>query len=175
MAVRIRMVRKGDGKGIVFCFNEGLRRGSYKYTSDNGLLGHNDAHALDKAFSRKQKGALGFVALSGEKVVGACFFYSKNQGRTRHRGELSWGVHPDYFQKGIATRLLASTLKEASRRGFIRAEAEIAAGNVGSIRLAKKYGFRREGTKEAGMLLDNGKLVNVFMFGKLLSKARKAH
>jgi len=39
---------------------------------------------------------------------------------------------------------------------------------MASLRVAEKLGFKIEGKKEKGLLLDNGKYEDVYILGKLL-------
>ena len=167
--VYIRQAQNGDGRGIIKCFNEGLRSGTYKYTGSNMYHNRRDIVDIDAMFQKNKKGAFGFVAVDGNKIVGVCIFLAKDSGRTRHRGEVSWGVHPDYFKHKIGTRLLKAVLTEASKRGFVRVEAESAKNNIPSTKLAKKLGFKLEGIKKRGLLIDNGKYVDTLMFCKILT------
>ena len=59
-------------------------------------------------------------------------------------------------------------MKEAKRKGFRRIEAEAAVENAGSVKLAKKCGLKIEGRKKAGLLLDDGRYVDTYIFGKIL-------
>ena len=86
----------------------------------------------------------------------------------KHRGELSWGVHPSNPRRRLGTRLIAATLKEASARGFTKAEVEAAKGNLPSVRLAMKCGFKVEGVKKRGIRLDNGRYEDTIIFGKAI-------
>ena len=170
MKITIRPVRKGDGKGVIECFNEGTRSGLNKYTGSDVLGTQADIKAFDKEYSLHRRNLFGFVAVdeNHHKIVGACLFYAKAEGRTRHRGEVGCGVHPDYTRRHIGSRLLKATIDMAARNGFERVEAEVAAGNTASLKLAKHCGFKLEGTKKKGLLLDDGKYVNVYVFGKLI-------
>ena len=169
MRILIRKAKKGDAEGKNDVFNEGLRRGLYKYTGGNAPTRSKENKALDKRISRNKEGFF-FVAVDKEtgRIVGYSGFHTKDRGRTRHRGELNWMVHPDYLKKGIGTRLLKAVLKEAKRCGFKRAEAEVATKNVASIRLAKRCGMKIEGQRSAGLVLDDGTYVDTYLFGKML-------
>ena len=91
-----------------------------------------------------------------------------NHSRLRHRGELGWGVHPDYQGKGIATKMLTEALKFAKKKGFKRAEAEMAIENKASWKLALRCGFKIEGTKKKAMLTDDGRYIDTYIVGKIL-------
>jgi RimJ/RimL family protein N-acetyltransferase len=164
----IRQARRSDAENFVGCWNECLERGHLKYTATQRRSG-DDVKRFRERFSEGKKNELHFIAVNrGYAVVGTCGFVARAGGRTRHRGEIGWLVHPDHVGRGLATRLLRAVLKEAKRRGFKRAEAEIAVENVASLRLAKKLGFRMEGRRQAGILLDTGRYMDTRIFGKIL-------
>jgi len=168
--VAIRLAKKGDAKGVIAYRNELMKKGFGKYLSRNWILGANDTRRYGRTYAAGKKNELIFVAVDKRtgKIVGNCSFFAEDRGRTRHRGKLGWAVSPTYFKKGIATKLVNATLKEAKRRGFTRAEAEAAVKNVASVRLAKKCGFKIEGRRKNGLLLDDGGYADTYLFGKIL-------
>ncbi len=56
----------------------------------------------------------------------------------------------------------------AERLELKRLEAEMVAKNTASVRLAEKFGFKREGTKRKAFLSDDGKYLNTYIYGELL-------
>jgi len=169
MTIIIRKFRKGDGKGRAEIVNEGIRIRNWKYTGRNKLLSKKDIEKA-KEDSSKKKGEICFVAIDKEKnkIVGSTEFFFKKNGRTRHRVDLGWGIHPDYQKKGVGTKLLRTALQFAKKKGFKRAEAEMAIKNKGSVKLAKKLGFKIEGTKKKALLTDDGKYIDTYIVGKIL-------
>lgn len=156
--IKIRKAKRGDGKGIAKSFNKGIKRGFNKYTGSNYFFDLKKIKKMEKEFSENSKYNSSFVAIDNGKIVGSCHFQGKEKGRTRHRVNCGWVVHPDYARKGIGTKIMIELLKEAKKRGFKKAEAESAVENKASIKLAKKV----------GLLLDNGKYVDTYIFGKIL-------
>ena len=77
-------------------------------------------------------------------------------------------AYPDYARRGIATKLLRATIREAKRKGYKRLEAEAAVENVPSVKSAKKFGFKVEGRRKAGLISDNGRYVDTYIFSKAL-------
>lgn len=170
MMIIIRKAKKGDEKGIAKSFNEGLRKGFNKYTGSNFYFNKKKIKDMEKEFSKYNKHRCSYVAIDKDKkkIIGSCVFHGKERGRLRHRVDCGWGVHPDYTKRGIGTKLVRELLKEAKRRGFKRAEAEVASENITSIKMAKKLGFKTEGRKKAGLLRDDGKYVDTYILGKIL-------
>lgn len=170
MKIIIRKAKKEDVKGIAESFNYGLKRGFNKYTGSNQPFDKEKIEKIKKDLSKYNKHLCSYVAVNKEtgKIIGSCNFKGKEKGRLRHRVDCGWGVHPDYAGKGIGTKLVKTLLNEAGKRGFRRIEAEVYVKNKGSIKLAKKLGFRIEGRKKYGLLLDNGKYTDTYIFGKIL-------
>lgn len=169
MQITIRKAKKGDAKGFVNFWNEGFRRGHFKYTGAM-LRGKEDIKKFEGVYSKNKNNQFTFFAIDSKtgKIVGVCSFVAKEKGRTRHMGESAFATHPDYSRKGIGTKLLRTVLNEAKKRGFKRIEIEAALDNIASIRLARKFGFEIEGKKKAGFILDNGKYVDTYILGKIL-------
>lgn len=170
MKIEIRQARKGDAKGIVKFRNDMTRKGFGNYTGTNRMLTAKDIKRYDAGYAKHSRDDIIMVAVDRDngRVVGVSGFKAKSTGRTRHRGESGWMVHHDYWGRGIATMLQMAVMKEARRRGFKRVEAEAAVVNTASVRLARKLGFKIEGRRKAGLLLDNGKYADTYLFGKLL-------
>jgi RimJ/RimL family protein N-acetyltransferase len=168
MAISIRLARKGDAAGFVDAWNESFRKGHLRYTATR-QRDRQSVKRFQERFSKNRRHAFSFVAVTRTgAIVGNCGLDARESGRTRHRGEVGWVVHHDYVGRGIATRLVRAVLKEAKRRGFKRVEAEVATANRASVRLAQKFGFRLEGRRKAGILLDSGRYLDTYLFGKTL-------
>jgi len=166
--VSIRLATKGDARGFVEAWNDSFRAGHLKYTGTQ-LRGREHVHRFEALCAKAARHWFMVVAVTGDgEIAGSCTFVAPERGRTRHRGELGWMVRHDFAGRGIATNLLRVALAEARRRGFKRVEAEVAADNVASVRLAKRFGFRVEGTRRAGIVLDSGRYLDTYLFGKVL-------
>ncbi len=169
MKIQIRTAKKGDGKGISNLFNEGFEKNFYIYTGSNKMFNKEKIKKIEKEFSDKSSFWVIAVDESTNKIVGSCNFSGRDKGRTRHRVECGWFVHPNYIKKGIATKMMKKIIEEAKRRKLKKIEAEAAVINKSSIQLAKKIGFKIEGRKKKGLLLDNGKYVDTYIFGKVFN------
>ena len=169
MVITIRKLRKGDEEGRAEVVNEGLGRKNWKYTGINKPLSKKDIIKLKKDITKK-KNNYHFVAIDKEKnkIVGLIELSFKKIGRKRHRANFGWGVHPDYQKKGVGTKLLKTALQFAKKKGFKRAESEMAIKNESSVKLAKKFGFKIEGIKKKAILTDEGKYIDTYIVGKIL-------
>ncbi|HOW37042.1 MAG TPA: GNAT family N-acetyltransferase [Candidatus Pacearchaeota archaeon] len=168
--VIIRKAKLGDEYGIVDIIREGLKRKTSNYTGTRKIT-QDKVEKTKKSLESKHPEGYHFVAVdkSTNKIVGSLWFgFRGNHSRLRHRGELGWGVHPDYQGKGIATKMLTEALKFAKKKGFKRAEAEMAIENKASWKLALRCGFKIEGTKKKAMLTDDGRYIDTYIVGKIL-------
>ena len=99
-------------------------------------------------------GAIHFVALAGEQVVGWCDLRPKASPALRHSAVLGMGLVQEHRGQGIGSRLLAATLERADARGLRRAELVVRADNRVAIRLYRRFGFVEEGRCRQYLRLD---------------------
>ena len=74
----------------------------------------------------------------------------------REGGHIGYGVRPTERGKGVATRLLEMTLKEAKKRGIERALITCDKSNLASARVIEKNG----GCFDSEFQTESGKVVN---------------
>lgn len=108
------------------------------------------------------------IALEDNKIVGVSIYSINNFSKTQHRAECGWFVRQSHMNKGIATKLVDALIKEAKKRKLKRLEAESAVGNTASLRVAEKLGFKIEGRKEKALKLDNARLEDTYILGRLI-------
>jgi L-amino acid N-acyltransferase YncA len=158
MKIIIRKAKKGDARGIVDSFNEGIKTGFNLHTGNNSFMDKQKIKKMDHEFSEKSKHSCSIVAVDQEtgKIVGSAVFHGRDKGRLNHRLEL------------IATKMVLELIKEAKKRGFKKIQAEVCVENISSVKFAKKMGFEVEGKRKKGMHLDNGKYVDTYIFGRIL-------
>jgi RimJ/RimL family protein N-acetyltransferase len=166
----IRQAKIGDEIGIVEMIKAGIETKNWAYTGSNLIPNEEKIEKMRKGFADKNSATFSFIAIDkrNKKIVGSMMSSFKKNGRLRHRIDMGWGVHPDYQGKGIGTTLLKESLKYAKKKGFKRAEAEMAIENKGSWKLALKNGFKIEGKKEKALLTDNGKYIDTYIVGRIL-------
>ena len=63
---------------------------------------------------------------------------------SEHVATLGVSIHPDYWGKGIATRLVRSAIKTARKKDLRRLEIETLSENTAMRRVAEKTGFQLE-------------------------------
>ncbi len=101
----------------------------------------------------KNKRAEILLAKYKEQIVG--FLGLWRLGRfMEHVASLGVSVHPDYWGRGIATRLIKSAIKLAREKEFRRLEIETLAENTAMRRAAVKAGFKLERIRKDRILKD---------------------
>ncbi len=135
--------------------------GLYKY--DKELFKN-----LKKQIKNPKLGASHFVAVNKKdgNILGFFSYFFEPKTRVRHKIKFTWKIHPDHFYKGIGTKLLEYTLKDAKKKGFKKAVAEIVAENQTSLKLALKFNFRIEGLITNSFITDDNKLKDCYFVSK---------
>lgn len=83
------------------------------------------------------------VALDRHHVVGFCgLMHTGDEG---HITNLA--VHPDHRRRGIAARMLATTMRTAIERGVTDVTLEVRAGNDAAQELYRRFGFAPGGIR----------------------------
>lgn len=73
------------------------------------------------------------------------------------KAEISYSIHPNFWNKGYATAAIKAVLKYAFEELEIhRIEAGVAVENTASIHVLKKTGFQREGRHRSILPLSSG-------------------
>ncbi len=112
-------------------------------------------HSYRRFFKRLPKSGKVDVLLAkrGGKVVG--FLALWRLGRyMRHVASVGISVHPDYWGKGVATRLMKTAIVHAKKDGVSRLEIETLSKNAGMRCLAKKAGFKLERIRKKRIFKD---------------------
>lgn len=114
--------------------------------------------------NRNPNGAA-LVMTAGGRLVGSCGFLPV--AGTTHAVEIGYLVAVPDWGRGFATeavgRLVDYTLEYPAT---FRVQARVFDGNIGSVRVLEKLGFRYEGTHRAAVFRRN-KMIDVRMFAKL--------
>lgn len=169
MEIIIRKAKKGDEIGIARMIRIALRRKAWPYIAMTKYT-QKKFEKLKRILYSKNENLIFFVAedMCSKRIIGDANYSFQKGSRIRHRVDVGWRVHPDYMNKGIGTRLLNAVLEDAKKKGYKKAEAEAAVENKASLRLSMKCGFRIEGRKKKGMLLDDGRMIDTYVLGKVL-------
>jgi RimJ/RimL family protein N-acetyltransferase len=108
-----------------------------------------EAFALDKTAEFVAQniaaGNLQFVAVEGDRVVGAVDLHPRKLEGFRHNAGLGIGLVAGYRGKGLGARLLQTAIGAATEDGFRRLELVVYSSNAVAIRLYNRFGFTQEG------------------------------
>ncbi|NIO36579.1 GNAT family N-acetyltransferase [Candidatus Bathyarchaeota archaeon] len=110
----------------------------------------NEMNVLFKEFFERlsdDKNQLFLCGKLDDEVVGFLGIHRKSK-RMTHIGVVGVIVHPDYWRRGLGTKLLKAGIELARNEGFIRLEADTLAKNRAMIKLAEKSGFQLEGIRK---------------------------
>ncbi len=97
-------------------------------------------------------GVYSFVAEVDGKVVGNIGFEHSQRPRTAHCGSFGIGVHDDYHNLGIGSKMIETVLELADNWLQIkRVQIEVNCDNEGAIACYKKFGFEIEGQAKSSV------------------------
>jgi L-amino acid N-acyltransferase YncA len=166
--INIRKAKLDDIKDIVKMTNLAHREKAWPYI---GLYKYDQKKLknLKREIREKNSGANHFVARDEDNnLLGLFTYFYKKNTRLKHRVKFTWKIHPHHTKKGIGTKLLKYTLKDAKKRGFKKAIAEVVVENKASLKLALKYNFRIEGLVTKSFLSDDKKMKDAYLIGREL-------
>jgi putative acetyltransferase len=88
-----------------------------------------------------------FVAVDGERAIGAITLWPSPRERRTHSASLGMSVYPDYWGRGVGSALMAAVVDLADNwLNLQRIELEVNTDNPAGVRLYEKFGFVVEGT-----------------------------
>ena len=97
---------------------------------------------------KEQPGRHRLVAELDSQSVGYISLTHFQRARLTHAGSLGMFVHPDYWGRGIGSKLVAAALDVADNwLDLKRVELEVFVDNEAALHLYKKFGFETEGVK----------------------------
>lgn len=101
-------------------------------------------------------------------IVGNAFLKQLGPARCRHVGILAVGVHPDHQRTGIGRALMQHLIDHARACGLFRLELYVRGDNAPAQALYVSLGFVHEGTRHRFIKLDDGTLIDDFIFCRYL-------
>lgn len=137
----IRPLHKEDMEALytIFCHPE-VARGTLQLPSQEIWLTRRRVLEPPPGMNR-------FVAVAGGQAIGTLSLTRDPKPRRAHVGALGMGVHPDYWNQGVGSALVAAALDLADNwLNLQRVELEVYTDNPAAVRLYQKYGFEIEGT-----------------------------
>ena len=154
----VRAARREDAAALTVLANlPGVRHGTARlpFTTQSMIEARLEAPGVDVLVAE----------VNGAAVAQA--FLARQSGRRSHVGYTGIYVHDDHIGQGIGTALMAALIDLADNwLGLRRIELTVNTDNEGAIKLYKRLGFEREGTKRGDIMRD-GALVDCHMMARL--------
>ena len=101
-----------------------------------------------------------------EELIG--YINVKNIAWTIPKCELGYFIDASHQGKGLMSKYIGETLHFCFENlKMVKVYLRIASENVGSIRIAEKNGFEREGVLRKEFRIETGELIDVEYYGKL--------
>lgn len=108
-----------------------------------------------------------YVINGSDEPVGWCDIVPRPQ-TGRRVGYIGVGLHPDYRERGIGTRLMQHAIDHAKEYGFTELRLECRASNERALHVYEhKLGFSRMRLKRGYLELDGQRIELVYMKKKL--------
>lgn len=150
MNFEVRKIRESDVEGFKDALSSVVSERKYLLTLDLPLSDN-----VEKFIRANiEKNHAEYVALIQSEIVGWADIIPHEKEALRHTGVLGIGVVAEHRGKGIGKELLKRVVIDAWKNGLTRLELEVFASNVGAIALYEKFGFKHEGIKLNGRLID---------------------
>lgn len=100
--------------------------------------------------------SLYFVAINDGEIVGSAVFHASQKPRLSHRGEISISVKKSMWGNHIGSCFMDKIIQFAKYVAGIKIiSLEVRSDNRRAIALYKKYGFKKIGTLEGFMNIDD--------------------
>jgi L-amino acid N-acyltransferase YncA len=138
--LEVRDLRAGDWPGVARIYREGIETGNA--TFETGVPSWEEWDARHLAEHR-------FVAERDERVVGWVALLAVSS-RECYSGvaEVSIYVNEDARSQGVGRELLATAIESAERGGIWTLQTSVFPENEASLRLLRRFGFRKVGRRE---------------------------
>ncbi len=107
------------------------------------------------------------VAKINNKIVGWLDLYPNKKKFKAHVAGLIIGILDNYQHQGIGSLMIAKAIEFAKKHKIKKISTEVAANNVASQELLKKFRFTQEGRQEKELFI-KGKYIDNLWFGRIL-------
>ena len=144
MNIVIRHAEIDDYKAIHRIFSQPLAH------AGTLQLPYTSAEVWKKRLLNTPDGGFNLIACVEEEVVGSlALFIVEHSLRRRHAAFIGMGVHDQWQNKGVGTKLLEAAIELADDwLNVIRLELTVFTDNEPAVKLYQKFGFKIEGTLE---------------------------
>ena len=164
-AYTVRAAADGDLPAIADIYNDAVLNSTATFDTEPATLAESEQWLRDRSHPYAV-----LVAERGGEVVGwAAIKPFASKPAYRFTAENTVYVRADMRGKGVGKALLGRLLEAAAENGFHTVIARIAAPNPASVRLHRRFGFRRVGVeREVGRKF--GRWLDVVVMQKALAE-----
>ncbi len=111
------------------------------------------------------------VAETEKAIIGSLTLTQKEKAKQHHIADLGIIVLADYWNMGIARRLLNRMMNWIEHQDMIQyLQLEIQANNEKAIRIGREFGFLEEGRSTRAICIHSGMYEDLVFMGKWLGK-----
>ena len=153
--MEIVIAQKTDLAAIVEIYNQAIEAG--ENTADTETLSIEERTDWFESHSPEEYPLL--VAKEGNVVLGYATISAYRYGRKalQHTAEISYYIHFEHHRKGVASKLMQTSLDLCKSLNIKTLIAILIGCNQGSVKLLEKNGFKEWGRMPDIVELDNGK------------------
>jgi putative acetyltransferase len=128
---------------------------------------YQSAEEVRKRIETPAEGSIRLLAEIDGRVVGSAGVHRGRSPRRQHSAVIGMMVHPEYWNRGVGTALLAAIVDLADNwLRIVRLELTVYTDNAAAQHLYEKFGFAVEGTHRAYALRD-GAYVDTYHMARL--------
>jgi putative acetyltransferase len=159
--IRVRATEPSDWQALHDLWSQpGVIRGTLH-------VPYSSAEAVRKRIEDEPEGLVRLVAEIEDRVVGSASLHQGRSPRRKHAGGIGMCVHPDHWNQGVGTALMAAIVDLADNWLRIsRLELTVFTDNPAAIHLYQKLGFVVEGTHRAYALRD-GEYIDTYCMARV--------
>ena len=103
------------------------------------------------------------IAKKDKKIVGIASL-NRLPRRMKHRGEFSVSVAKEYWNHGIASKLLFEIIKYAKTNSFDIIDLQVRSNNKRAIHIYEKFGFKQIGIHPSFFKINNENISFIYMY-----------
>lgn len=103
------------------------------------------------------------IAKKDKKIVGIASL-NRLPRRMKHRGEFSVSVAKEYWNLGIASRLLYEIIKYAKTNSFDIIDLQVRSNNKRAIHIYEKFGFKQIGIHPIFFKINDENISFIYMY-----------
>jgi len=107
------------------------------------------------------------VVFNENSVIGTIGFHGSGLSRLKHKVTIGLSILSEYQNLGLGSQMMDTILEKARQYGKTKVELEVRIDNFNAIRLYEKAGFRNEGIRRNGFLVD-GEYIDLLLMGIVL-------